>query len=206
VLMPKPLPAKLRVGLRGAEDADTRTVWPSLKIRVELLEEWHAQCVDPMGCRLPVFWIKSGGAWYRLGRPLEEYRSFLLQESLWLLATYRCALYLTQCPRATFDDALAVIGGRNWLRSATGGPGSYPGAQCRYCVHTCICMCTHTYTHIYLHTSPRSATRHARKGRICCEGAIKCMYAYTQTRTHIPTFTGFSPFRDTPCKKRQNML
>jgi hypothetical protein len=125
-----------------------------MKIRVELLEEWHAQCVDPMGCRLPVFWIKSGGAWYRLGRPLEEYRSFLLQESLWLLATYRCALYLTQCPRATFDDALAVIGGRNWLRSATGGPGSYPGAQCRYSAYACVRVYAYMYTRIriYIHS------------------------------------------------------
>ena len=137
--MPKPLPSKLRVGLRqDAHNTNARTISPCLKIRVELLEEWHAQCVDPMGCRLPVFWIKSGDAWYRLGKPLEEYRSFLVQESLWLLATYRCAFFLTQCPRANFDDALAVIGGRNWLRAATGGPGSIAGSQSR---SVCLSVC-----------------------------------------------------------------
>eukprot|EP00960_Hanusia_phi_P031023 749019-Hanusia_phi.AAC.5 len=37
----------------GGNDAD------SLEVRLEAPDEWHVQCLDPTGCKLPQFWIRG---------------------------------------------------------------------------------------------------------------------------------------------------
>jgi hypothetical protein len=130
VLVPSPLSAKHRVGMQCGNQGQWE---PAPRFRVSVLEEWHSQTVDYVGVALPSYWIRSGQAWYRLGRPMDAYASFLLHESAWLLATYRSAMFLTQCPKASFHELIAVLSGRNWLRSSSieGGAGSNVGAFMR---------------------------------------------------------------------------
>jgi len=130
VLVPSPLSAKHRVGMR----CDDQGGWePAPRFKVSVLEEWHSQTVDYVGVMLPSYWIRSGEAWYRLGRPMDTYATFLVHESAWLLATYRSAMFLTQSPKASFHELIAVLSGRNWLRSSTieDGIGSNAGAFVR---------------------------------------------------------------------------
>lgn len=116
VLVPCPLSAKHRVGMRVGEEEEEEGWEPPPRFKVTVLEEWHSQTVDYVGVMLPSYWIRSGEAWYRLGRPTDTYATFLIHESAWLLATYRTAMFLTQCPMANFHELVAVLSGRNWLK------------------------------------------------------------------------------------------
>ena len=89
-----------------------------LQIRLEAPAEWHARCIDSLGCQLPEYWVKTENAWYMLGKPFEPYQKFLMEESSWLMATYRITSFLNQCPKATFEEGFKVLEGKNWRKNS----------------------------------------------------------------------------------------
>jgi len=99
-------------GEGGEGDSD------SLEIRLEAPDEWHVQCLDMTGCKLPQFWIRgdshAGPVWYQLGSPLEMYRPFLRRECTWLMASYRICSFLQSCPKASYEEVCEVLAGKNW--------------------------------------------------------------------------------------------
>jgi hypothetical protein len=89
---------------------------PPVNFRIESPSEWRARCVDPLGNQLPEFWVCSGKVWYLLSKPIVAYKDFLMEESAWVMATYRIAAYLNHSPRASFDDVCKVLEGKGWRK------------------------------------------------------------------------------------------
>jgi hypothetical protein len=103
-------------GVCGTAVAAGNADAPTLHFRLDSPQACHARCVDPLGNQLPEFWVKTEKAWYMLGKPIDAYKDFLLEESAWVMATYRVAAYLIHSSRASFDDVCRVLEGKGWRK------------------------------------------------------------------------------------------